>query len=344
MWLASCSSSVVKRPVLLDDVIIEPQLPKWKLQQKELEKKLYILDSLETPKEKATELYLISLDNFIHSGLNDNRIPKMIMWRADYFFENSLYGKAIENYRILVSQYQNTPYFIDAMKRIAHAYARNGELENAQTWYKKLRKHGNDSLKKEARNNIAEIMFRDARELEKNNFFQKAAEKYFQITTTYPEVEIAPRALIFAGKMRMEMKEWKEAVDLLKDFHNKFYDSPLVPEALYYEARSLEKQNKFKQSAGKYLALVKAFPSSPEAERSLLKAGISFQKANLPIAAALTFNRFSEVFPKNKNACNALLHAKKIFKETGKYEQLNEIKFKYKELCKTIASNNRKKL
>ncbi|MFC1584444.1 tol-pal system YbgF family protein [Fibrobacterota bacterium] len=336
----SCAKQAVRKP-LMDDVVFESDQENGKQSASRLNSRLVEIDSLEASSEKAEALYLVALDNFINAGVEDERLPRMIMGRGDYYFERALYAQAVENYRLIIEQYQNTIYYVEAMKQIALAFARDGEFENAEIWYRKLRKQGSDSLKKETRSSLAGSLFRKARDYEKKNQYHDAGELYLRIAKRYPDVGVSPDALFAAGMMEEKKGNLNEAIRLYRRFIKKFYESPLVPRVLYQEAECWGLSKAYKKAAKKHLNVIRSFPASPEAESSLLKAALAFENANQLTIAARTYEKFAELYSGNRDACDALTKAENLFKGLNLKENLKRVRARKIERCPAGRTSKR---
>jgi len=226
--MMGCSLVRVKKPDKDSDLILDSDQESPEERAARLDGMLSRADSLEDDEEKAEQMYLLSLNNFIGNDEGDSRVPRMMMLKSNFYFDRTLYGNAIVNYRTIIGKYRNTPYFIDAMKKIALAYARNGEFENAEIWYKRLRLVGNDSLKRESRSSMAGILYRKARVFEKKGKYNKAGAVYYLVFQRFPEVDIAPRALYSSGQMKVKLKNYKQAISLFRKFIKKYNASPAI--------------------------------------------------------------------------------------------------------------------
>ncbi len=319
-----CAKNVTKAPEPVQQVVYDNSEEERRQFVEKLMAEISKIDSL-AGKEKADELYLLSLNNFISQGAGDRRLPEIIMQKADFYFERSLYSHAIENYRIILNEHSNTPSFMDAMKKIAVAYARNGELENAEGWYKKLRERGSDSLKSESRNDMANMLYKSARDFEKKELYKEAAKEYFEIYKNFPETKLAATALYLQGQMEEKQDNWPQAINIYTLFLRTYLESNLVPLVMYQEAECWQKREMYEKAAKKYLAVVKSFPTSLQAEKGLFEAAAAFESAGKLQLAARSFEKFAEIYPKNKQICNAISRAKKIYTEQNVNENLNRI-------------------
>ncbi|MBF0432285.1 MAG: tetratricopeptide repeat protein [Fibrobacteria bacterium] len=331
--LFSCAfNRIVEEPVP-EELMVEPLDDEWNDRKEHLKTELEYIDSLEQKEDKGEDIYILSLDNFIQIAEDQQRVPRMIMLKANYYFDRAIYSKAIENYKILIKKYRKTPFFIEAMKKIARAYARNGEFENAEVWYKRLRDHGNDSLKRETRSNIAGVMFRNARQYERKGQYNKAGSIYFKIYKSFPGVDMAPRALFAAGRMKEKLGDWKRAIRIYQKILRDYYESSLVSMVMQREAMCWDSRKAYKKAAKKHLNVIRSFPDSREASSSLQLAGNAFEKAGERAIAARIYERYAELYPKNKDACEVIKRAKTIFQKENMQDNIDKLQGNFSTLC-----------
>ena len=290
-----------------------------------LEVMLQEMDTARVDSSFASELYLVTLKNFIELAPEDPRTPDIRLWKANHYYNLGQFEESIEAYKSIIENHPDHHNIQEAKKMIAQAYSLSGNEDKSNQWYKTLLAEGDDNTRKEARNRLAQSIYVKAENFRKNKEYEKAANFYRKTALEYPTSAIASTSLYNAGIMMEKAKKWMEAIDMYHMFFDAYMDSKMVLQALFREAKCWEKAGYWKKAAEKYVSIAKKYAGNKEAEMSLYNAGFAYENAKLPHEAAKTFERYAKTYPVLKDAPNALFHAAEIYGQLKKWEKVSEL-------------------
>ncbi|HWP49417.1 MAG TPA: transglycosylase SLT domain-containing protein [Candidatus Limnocylindrales bacterium] len=193
-------------------------------------------------------------------------------------FTAKVYQKAIDLYRILLAQYPQSPFRIEASFELAEAYNKAGkkvesinllnnlirDSKDENVIARALYEMGNLHSHKEALLRIltgySKSMWADkalyllGQLSEKQGKLLEAATWYTRIREQYPDSSLAEDALWRAGWDYYQLGQYSRADSLFSTIIQTFRD--YKDEALYWKGRSAEKQNKIEEALVNYRELI----------------------------------------------------------------------------------------
>ncbi len=290
-----------------------------------LELELQKVESQSLPGKQASELYLLALDNFMQVGKGDERIPEILLWKANHLYNQANYDSAMAVYKQLIETHPKAGQISEAIQMVAQAYTQKGDALQAEQWYRKLLSMGKGDAMNEAKTRIAQSIYQQAQKNESEGTFEEASAAYLRVSTEFPTVTVAAAALYNAGIMKEKSKNWLDAIQIYGRFFDAFYESELLSKVLFREAKCWELQGRFEEAATRYLNLVKAHPRAAEAELALYNAGFAFESAKQMEPAAASFEKYALAFPDKPDAPNTLFRAAEMYSELKRWDKVSEL-------------------
>ncbi len=282
-------------------------------------------DSAKAPSAFASELYLQTLDNYLAVAPGDEKIPDVLVWKGNQFYNQGEFEKALGVYEEVRKKYPGSAVTGEASQMAAQSYAQLGRLEEAEKTYRSMLKGNDVTAVAEAKERLAQSVYLQAEKAEKEGKLQTASEVYQRIPREFPAVEIAPVAMFNAGVMQEKQKKWKEAIRIYTLFFDAYFESKLLSKVLFREAKCREQDGQWMEAGDKYINLTRAHPESPEAEPSLYNAGFAYLNGKLQDSAARAFETYAKKYPQKEDAPNLLFRAVEIFGELQNWDKVAEL-------------------
>ena len=282
-------------------------------------------DSAKAPSAAANKLYMQTLDNYLAVSPNDDKIPEILTWKGNQFYNQGEFDKALAIYEDVRKKYPLSNQVGEASQMAAQSYAQLGRLEEAEKTYRSMLKVSDATAVQEAKERLAQSVYLQAEKAEKEGKLQTASETYQRIPKEFPAVEIAPVALFNAGVMQEKQKKWKEAIRIYTLFFDAYFESKLLAKVLFREAKCREQDGQWKEAGDKYQNLTRAYPDNPEAEPSLYNAGFAYLNGKLPDSAARAFEAYAKKYPQKEEAPNLLFRAVEMYGEQQNWDKVAEL-------------------
>ncbi len=283
------------------------------------------LDSLRATSAYASDLYLLTLDNFLEVGGKDERLPEITIWKANHLYNRNAFKEALALYQKFQQKYPDSKFNGEAGQMIAQCYAQLGQNDKAEAFYRGLLTQGDVAVRGEAQARVAQTLYLQAESAEKNGDLKKASDIYARVANEFPTVEISPVALFNAGVLQEKIKDWNSAIALYHKFFDAYYSNNMLPKVLFREAKCFEQLSIWDSVAQKYTNLARAFPKSPEAELAAYNAGFAFANALKQKEAALAFENYAKQFPDKSEAPNLLFRAAEMYGELKAWDKVGEL-------------------
>jgi TolA-binding protein len=287
------------------------------------------LDSTKAPSEYASQLYLMTLDNFLAVAGGDAKVPEVMLWKGNHYYNSGDYAKAKDIYESLLKKYPVAAARDEAQQMLAQTYAQTGQLEESEKLYRSMLTQGDGGAKTEAKERLAQSLYLQAEKAEKDGRLQTASDLYVRVAKEFPAVEIAPVALFNAGVMQEKQKKWKDAIAMYGLFFDAFFESKLLPKVLFREAKCREFDGQWQAAGEKYLNLAKTYPAAEEAEPSLYNAGFAFTNGKVLGPAAQAFENYALKFPQNAESPNLLFRAVELYGELKNWDKVAELQAQF---------------
>lgn len=212
-----------------------------------------------TPMYKA-QLFkiLLIVILFFHKGL------VLAEYREDpatlqFDFANGLYAREMFNlaaieYNEFITQFPDDPRLEDAIFYLGESYLKCEIVAESIKAFDKYLTLFPDGK------HVALIYYRKGRiEFSESNF-EKSAEFFTRSLAAVPGDELTTKISYYLGKSYIELKEYKKAIDALKNISNR--TSPVYPASLLDLATAYEKTDQLTESVNLLKTFVKEFPDS----------------------------------------------------------------------------------
>jgi outer membrane protein assembly factor BamD len=187
------------------------------------------------------------------------------------------YQRAIEDFQKLMDQFPFSKYAILAELRIADAYFKKEDFLTSIEHYKEFKK------KHPKNENVPYATFRIGLAYEELSLSydrdqvstENASVTYTDLITSFPDSQYVAEAekrrrecnetlannIMYIGRLYFRRSNYQSAAGRFEELLQKFPDSGLAEEALYYLARSLEESNQSEAAAEAHMKMLKRFPS-----------------------------------------------------------------------------------
>ncbi len=117
----------------------------------------------------------------------------------------------------------------------------------------------------------AKACYQMARAYEMENNPQQAIKYYERVLSDFSDADITPNVTLALGLAQIKMKQFKDAVNILHDFKNKFPNSPMLSEAEYNLGIAFLNTKNPKEALNQFQLVVKNHPEDIFADRSRLQ-------------------------------------------------------------------------
>jgi tetratricopeptide (TPR) repeat protein len=262
----------------------------------------------------AARIMIRACDNYCEIDSTSPKIPEVLILKAAVYYNNKLYAESREVYQQIISRFPAAGEGFEAVRMTAQSYYEEGNFDQAQTWYRKLKDLAvSDGNRDEAVSRIAESIFRMAEMYEKQQKPMEAAAQYERVALEFPEAVIADISLYNAGLSYEKTAEWARAILVFQRLKTRYQDSKLVPKSMFRMAKCYEKLTQWDDAAQTYLRIVASYPASELSQSSLYNAGFCFENADKPVEAAATFEKHAMSFPQAPDAADILFKAGELY-------------------------------
>jgi outer membrane protein assembly factor BamD len=224
-------------------------------------------------------------------------------------FAHHEYNASIENYQYVIDKYPFSPYAEDAELKIGLAYyemkdyaeaigalddfqrmhptSKNLELVSyyiAMSYYDQIGREDQDQTKTEQALKHFEIIEQRFPE----GSFAELARQNSNVCR-----EMLARHEMVVGNFYYKRANFRAAESRLAELMQKYYDTPIAPDALFELGQALEKEGKKYSAAQAFAALQRHYPNTPysakaQAELKKLKQPIDTEEDPLPLVLAET--------------------------------------------------------
>ncbi|WP_022669970.1 tol-pal system protein YbgF [Hippea alviniae] len=110
-----------------------------------------------------------------------------------------------------------------------------------------------------------------------------------------------------------KQKKYTQAIEAFKNFMNKYKDSPLKADAIFYTAECYYNKGEYDKAIINYDYFSNTYPNNPKVAEAILKEGISFIKMGDKVDGNYLLQKVIKKYPNTKEAARA----KKILKGKG---------------------------
>lgn len=165
--------------------------------------------------------------------------------------------EAIQYYRLIVEQYPDSDFSVDANYRVAHLLKASGNLTEAASRYEAVAR---DFPEHEL---AARSLFSAALCLAQSGEHDKAARDYDALLRTYPKSDLVERALYEKAMSQITLRRDRQARLSLRELLDKFPKTEFRGETHYWTGLLLKEEGKLEESAAE---LQKALALKPRQE------------------------------------------------------------------------------
>jgi tetratricopeptide (TPR) repeat protein len=128
--------------------------------------------------------------------------------------------------------------------------------------------------------------------------YRAAADHFLRIRTAAPTSTIRATAEYDAGGALIELKDWKQAANVLESFRSAYPKHKMAGEATRLIARAYRESGELAHAAGEYERLASESTDETVKRESLLVAGDLYQQSNASDKALAAYQHYVTDFPK----------------------------------------------
>lgn len=287
------------------------------------------IDSLQAPDSAAAELFQLTLENYLAIGPEDPKADEVKLWLGNHLFTRDRFDSAMMIYKGLLAGKLTPQMRKEASQMVAQTYIRMNEADSAQAWFQQQLQDKDSATSKDARDRLAQAMYLQGENAEKEKRFEEAARYYGDVTRAFPQAEVSPIALYNCGALREKLGDWKRALAAYNKFTDAYYQSPLLPRVLFRQAKSREMLGDWAGAADGYWKLSQTYPNSEQAEPALYNAGFAFANAKLSEKSAQAFESYAMRFPQATEAPNLLFKAVELRAEAQQWDKVFDLQTQF---------------
>ncbi|OGR88812.1 MAG: hypothetical protein A3A86_07575 [Elusimicrobia bacterium RIFCSPLOWO2_01_FULL_60_11] len=195
------------------------------------------------------------------------------------------FSEAIEQFKKVVDDYKKSGLSDTALYRMAECFYNVGDYPSALQYFKIVLKDYPQSYL------TGESILGAAQCYIPGGDFGSAELEIKKLITTYPSYEENPQVRFILGIIRFQEGKYEEAVKYLEPINS--------DEALFYNAQSLVKLDKFVSSTAKYKRILDDFKDSRFAEQAAFLIGDAFLQSENHNGAIQEFRKFFKAYPQS---------------------------------------------
>ncbi len=185
------------------------------------------------------------------------------------------YGRAILAYQKLIDMYPESEFVGNAWYEMGDCYYILGSFRNALEMYEKAQEFGGEVARK--------ALYSAAHCLYRLELFNRAAAKFLEYLTQYPNTDLSDDAQYFAGAALYRANRFADALKAFEDCvrlypNGQWYNGILIaPAALFHKGLCLEKLGRYVEAYYTYLEIIRKYPGAKWADGSSLIQNVQFR-------------------------------------------------------------------
>ena len=210
-------------------------------------------------------------------------LDEVLYMKAKMFSGLNKEKEAIVCYEKILSDYEKSIFYKEALYELGWLYYNSGEMVVAFDMYKKFI----DSYKDDTRS--SSLVLKLAQENRKLKKYKESEKYYKKFLLLFPDNKLKENVLYQIGSMYFEIKDYDKAIEFFSKFIEEFPKSEIIENARYWVAVSYQSQEKWDNAIDIYNKmklnkLDQLYPRVLEA-----KAYCFFQKKDYKNAAEIYF-------------------------------------------------------
>ncbi len=237
-------------------------------------------------------------------------LPRVLFNMGDAYYNLKQYDSARTYYQRVIEEFPSSLIVTDALSGLQYTYQAEGKPSAAVAEIEKVLKEKPTGMREEDLvMKKADILFGQGdfagaigeyqhvlkmnpdkdvrahalqqlgRTYELNDNPQRASEYYERVLAETPEADIAPGTMLSLGLMRIQLKQYARAREILHEFGLKYPDSPLLPEVRYQESiADMNIPDRDAASQG-FQSIIQKYPDNLFADRSRLRIAELLQQS-----------------------------------------------------------------
>lgn len=213
-----------------------------------------------------------SIDGFVTVFASSPDLPEALYWITERFEREGRFERAKQNYQRIIQDYSYSSFARKAKLAISKSEVLS--LIEAQDF-----NQADDAMNKMAADfaanpDLAEAFYWIAQRYERLEKLEKAAGIWQQIIKKYQNNLYAGKAKLSISRARIisliASEKYEDANASLDKFRTDFSDNPDLPEAIFWIAERLQRQDKFTEAKQNYQIIMNNYPDSIWAKKSKL--------------------------------------------------------------------------
>ncbi|HTO58965.1 MAG TPA: tetratricopeptide repeat protein, partial [Pseudomonadales bacterium] len=253
---------------------------------------------------------------------NDPRAPGVQMAAADTLYGLGEYQHAMDLADQLIRtrtdldpKLERTAYMI-----LGHGAFELGQFASAEHSYRALLAlpGGSGDDNRAIKDKLLASIYKQGEAAEKSGATDEAVRNYLRIADDAPGSDLAAKGHNDAIAVVEGQGRWKDAADLLKDFQNRYPDSPYGADATKRLAGLYEKSQSWTQAASEYRELAAADGDAEVRRQALYRSGELYLQTNDVNGAIGSFRDYADKYPAPSDlALEAMQHLDELYQRVG---------------------------
>ena len=228
--------------------------------------------------------------------------PIVLGAAADDLYAMQEFERAIENARLLIDRYPQSPESLrrDAWTVVAHASLDITEYPGAEYAYSRVLQltADDDESRPAVVDGLAASIYKQAEQANLLEDYRAAAGHFLRIKELAPTSTIRSSAEYDAAAAFMKLEDWTLAADVLEEFRVSHPDNELATEATKQLAHVYREDGKLSQSAAEHERIYEEADDPELAREALLAAGELYDEANAMREAVRVYEQYVELYPR----------------------------------------------
>jgi TolA-binding protein len=270
--------------------------------------------------EPSTALLIDAVNNYRTLFPNGRSLSDVLLVLGSAYFNRALFSQAETTYAIL-SAGSDKNVGLKACFLTAQCQFSRENWVGAADLFEKARQSPDTAIQREAGNLLIQARYFNAKQVAAQGDYQKAASLFEEIESRYPGSEYGDIVLYNAAESYDKLANWKEACRNYLLVAKRYPLSKFAPDALFNAAGDYEKASKFDKAAEVYETIIAQNSASPRAKDALFNVGFCYEKLGNTSLMAEASERFSQLYPDEKDAEKILLRSAAFYFKAGLWEK-----------------------
>ncbi len=256
--------------------------------------------------------------NFLRLYPGDSEASRILFIAASTHYNRGLFKEAISFFQEIVKRTPQPKEFEASVQLIAQGFTGLGQHERAAEWYEKLiAVTASTEVRNEAFRRLVEARYRLAEAALTMGRFPEAALLFYEIAKRYPQSEYADVVLFSAAEAYEKLSQWRDASRMYDTLVTRYPKSKHAPGALFNAALDFERDSSFAAAGETYERLIRLYPQSPQMKDAFFNLALCYEKQGRLDRVAETHERYAALFPQAEDVERLLFESAKFYRRSN---------------------------